>query len=260
MPNEIHATAIVHPKATLGDNIVIGPYCVVDEGVQLGDECSLGPHVHLTGQTQIGNKNSFHSGCVIGDFPQDLSYKGAPTRTIIGDGNTFREHVTIHRSNSEEEATQIGSDNFFMASSHAGHNAQIGSRNVLANGTLIAGHAIIGDQVTFGGNAGVHQFSSIGRLAFLQGNSGVSQDLPPFLINSRINEVSGLNVIGMRRAGIPSAHRIEMKKLFHLVYREGHTISQALELAEGQFSSPPCREFLEFARNSKRGICSKLRE
>ncbi len=260
MPTDIHATAIIHPKAIIGENSVIGPYCVIDEGVQLGKGCRLGPQVHVTGHTQIGENNSFHSGCVIGDAPQDLSYEGTPTRTTIGDGNTFREHVTIHRSNSEEEATQIGSHNFFMASSHAGHNAQIGDRNIFANGALIAGHAVIENQVTFGGNAGVHQFSRIGRLAFLQGNSGVSQDLPPFLINSRINEVSGLNMIGMRRAGISSKDRIEMKKLFHLIYREGHSISRGLELAEGQFSSAACLEFLDFARKSKRGICSKLRE
>lgn len=260
MPTDIHPSAIIHPKAILGENISVGPNSVIDADVRIGNDCRIGPLVYLTGHTSIGDGNTFHTGAVIGDAPQDISYKGAPTRTEIGNRNTFREHVTIHRSNSEAEATIVGSDNFFMASSHAGHNSRIGDRNVLANGTLIAGHAIIEDQVTFGGNAGVHQFVRVGRLAFLQGNSGVSQDLPPFLINSRINEVSGLNVIGMRRAGISSSDRIEMKKLYHLFFREGNSVAQATEKAAELFTAACCREFLEFAKNSKRGICTKLRE
>ncbi len=260
MPNTIHPTATIHPKAELGENILIGPFVVIDADVSLGNGCKLGPQVYLTGHTSIGADNTFHAGCVIGDTPQDLSYAGAPTKTILGDSNTFREHVTIHRSNSEDEATRIGSNNYFMASSHAGHNAQIGNKNIFANGALIAGHAVIEDQVTFGGNAGVHQFSRIGRLAFLQGNSGVSQDLPPFLMNSRINEVSGLNMIGMRRAGISSADRIQMKKLYHLIYLQGHSIAKGLELARDQFTAPCCIEFLDFAQKSKRGICSKVRQ
>ena len=260
MAKIIHPTATIHPKAEIGEDTVIGPFTVIDADVRLGRACKLGPHVYITGHTTIGDNNTFHAGCIIGDTPQDLSYSGAPTRTILGDDNTFREHVTIHRSNSEDEPTSIGSGNYFMASSHAGHNSQIGNKNIFANGALIAGHAIIEDQVTFGGNAGVHQFSRIGRLSFLQGNSGVSQDLPPFLMNSRINEVSGLNLIGMRRAGISSVDRIQMKKLYHLIYRQGHPISRGLDLAKDQFTAPCCLEFLEFAKNSKRGICSKLRE
>jgi UDP-N-acetylglucosamine acyltransferase len=260
MPSDIHPSAMIHPDAVIGENLKVGPYSIIDPHVRIGNDCRIGPHVYLTGHTTIGNENVFHSGAVIGDSPQDISYKDAPTRTKIGDRNTFREHVTIHRSTSETEATTIGSDNFFMASSHAGHNSHIGNRNVLANGALIAGHAIIEDQITFGGNAGVHQFSRIGRLAFLQGNSGVSQDLPPFLINSRINEVSGLNMIGMRRAGISSVDRIEMKKLYHLFFREGNSTSESMEKASDQFKSACCQEFLEFVKGSKRGICSKLRE
>ena len=259
MASEIHSTAIIHPQAKIGTDVEIGPYCVIDDGVYLGDRCRLGPNVYLTGQTQIGPDNSFHSGCVIGDAPQDISYSGAPTRTVIGSGNTFRESVTIQRSNSEEEATTIGSENFFMATSHAGHNARIGNRNVLANSTLIGGHAIIEDQVIFGGNSAVHQFVRVGRLAMLQGHSGLSQDLPPFLINSRINELSGLNAIGMRRAGIPAEDRSELKRLFHLFFRQGHALQHALQLAADQFSSPASAEFLDFIRGSRRGICSKTR-
>lgn len=259
MATSIHPTAIVDPKAELGEHINVGPYVVIDGNVRLGDHCQLGPHVYLTGHTQIGKNNTFHAGCVIGGPPQDISYRDEPTKTIIGDRNTFREHVTIHRSNSEVETTEVGSENFLMASSHVGHNARLGNQNVLANGTLIAGHAIIADKVIFGGNTAVHQFVRIGRLAMLQGNSAVSQDLPPFLINSRVNELSGLNVIGLRRAGIDAEDRQQLKRLYHLLFRQGHPLNHALKLAKETFKASVCRELIDFISASQRGICNKLR-
>ena len=123
----IHPTAIIHPGAQLHESVRVGPYSVIDEHVTVGAGCELAPHVHLTGHTTIGAENRFHTGCVIGDAPQDLKYGGEPTWLIIGDRNLFREHVTVHRSNTPSEDTRIGTENFFMANSHVGHNSIIGN-------------------------------------------------------------------------------------------------------------------------------------
>ena len=154
----IHPAAIVHENAQVDDSAEIGPYAIIDEHVTLGANCELSPHVHLTGHTAIGAENRFHTGCVIGDAPQDLKYSDEPTRLIIGERNLFREHVTIHRSNTPDEDTRIGAENFFMANSHVGHNAIIGNKVILANGALVGGHAMIGDGAFLSGNAVVHQF------------------------------------------------------------------------------------------------------
>src|SRR5688572_21337989 len=135
----IHPTAIIHPKAILHAPVRVGPYAVIDEGVELGADCIVGPHVYLTGWTTIGARNHFHAGCVIGDAPQDLKYSNEPTRLRIGDGNVFREHVTVHRSNKAAEETVIGSNNFFMANAHVAHNCLVGDHAILANGALLGG-------------------------------------------------------------------------------------------------------------------------
>src|SRR5947208_2342794 len=136
----IHPTAVIHPKAQLDATVVVGPYAVVDEGVIIGPECRVGPHVFVTGATIIGARNQFHAGCVIGDAPQDLKYKGEPTRLRIGEANIFREHVTVHRSNKLSEDTIIGSHNYLMAHSHVGHNSVLGDDIMLVNGALLGGH------------------------------------------------------------------------------------------------------------------------
>ena len=165
----IHPTAIVHENAQVHDSAEVGPYAIIDAHVTLGSDCVVGPHVHLTGHTTIGCGNLFHAGCVIGDAPQDMKYDGDPTRLIVGERNTFREHVTIHRSNTLEEDTFIGSENMFMANSHVGHNSVVGNKAILANGALVGGHAMIGDGAFLSGNAVVHQFCRVGSMAMMQG-------------------------------------------------------------------------------------------
>ena len=256
----IHPTAVVGAKVELGKNIFVGPCAVIDGEVKIGDRCRIGPHVYLTGRTELGEANVLHSGCVIGDSPQDACYCGDSAKTIIGSRNTFREHVTVHRSNTEMESTTIGSDNLFMAGSHVGHNAKIGNHVVLANSALIGGHAVIEDNVFIGGNASVHQFVRIGRLAFLQGNSGLSQDLPPFLIACKINELGGLNTVGLRRTSISPEDRFQLRKLYHALFRRGLPLSVAIEQAKKQFADEIlCQELLAFIQRSRRGVCSKSR-
>ena len=254
----IHKTAVIHPNAQLDATVSVGPYAVIDEHVILGPGCKVGPHVHLTGHTTIGAGNVFHSGAVIGDSPQDLKYKDEPTRLRIGDNNVFREHVTVHRSNKLEEDTVIGSNNFFMANCHIGHNVLIGNNVILANGALLAGHVSVADRVFISGNCLVHQFVRIGTLSLMQGGSGISKDLPPFTIARGDNGICGLNIVGLRRAGFSSEQRLELKKLYHALFRSGEKFRSAVANAETKFSSPAARTMLDFVKGTKRGVCSDV--
>jgi UDP-N-acetylglucosamine acyltransferase len=252
----IHPTAIIHPGASIHPSASIGPYAVIDEHVELGAECVVGPHVHLTGHTRIGERNRFHTGCVIGDAPQDLKYSDAPTRVRIGAGNVFRENVTVHRATTPEDDTVIGAENFFMAGSHVGHNAQVGNHVVLANGALLGGHSSVGDRAFLSGNCLVHQFVRVGPLALMQGGSAISKDLPPYTIARGANGICGLNIVGLRRAGFSSDERLELKKVYHVLFRSGQNLSTALSVAEMRFTSDTARVLLEFVATSRRGICA----
>jgi UDP-N-acetylglucosamine acyltransferase len=251
----IHPTAIIHPQAKLDATVQVGPYAVIDGGVELGVNCVVGPHVYLTGETKTGADNHFHAGCVIGDAPQDLKYKNEPTRLRIGDHNVFREHVTIHRSNKPGAETIVGSHNFFMANSHVAHNCVVGDHVILANGALLAGHAEVGDCAFISGNCLVHQFTRVGTLAMMQGGSGISQDLPPFTMLSQGNVMCGLNVVGLRRAGFTAAQRLELKRLYRLLFRSGKNLRAALAAAQTEFSSAPAKTLLDFLASAKRGVC-----
>ena len=252
----IHPTALVSSHAQVDPSCEIGPYAIVDAHVILGANCRLGPHVHLTGHTTIGSGNIFHTGCVIGDSPQDMKYKGEPTRLSIGDHNIFREHVTIHCSNKMTEDTVVGSHNFLMAHSHVGHNSWHGDRIMVANGAQIAGHVTIGDSVFISGNCGIHQFVRIGRFALMQGGSVATQDLPPATMMRGVNELCGLNIIGLRRAGVTSVERLELKRLYHQLFRSGRNLSTAAQEAAALFTTPLALETLHFIATTQRGVCS----
>lgn len=250
----IHQTAIIHPKAQIDPSVQIGPYAVIDEGVVLGAECVVGPHVHLTGQTTVGRRNRFHAGSVIGDAPQDLKYGGEPTRLRIGDHNVFREHFTVHRSNKPEAETVIGSHCFLMAGAHVGHNCLIGDHVIIANGAQLAGHVEVEDRVFISGHCLIHQFCRVGRLALMQGRSGIGKDLPPFTVARGVNGMCGLNVIGLRRAGMAAEERSELKRLYRALFRGGRRLQEALDEAETQFHSESARHMIAFVRGGKRGF------
>ncbi len=252
----IHPTAIIDPKAELDPSVEVGPYAIIDGGVKIGAGCKLGPFVHLTGETTIGINNRFHTGCVIGDEPQDLKYKGEPTRLRIGDNNIFREHANVHRSNQMTEDTVIGSHNMLMANSHIGHNVILGDHIIVANGVLIAGHATVGDRVFLSGNSLVHQFVRIGTLALMQGGAAISKDLPPYCIARGDNGICGLNVIGLRRSGMPPEERLQLKQAYHALFRSHDLRAEALEKARARFDLPSVRLLMDFVAASKRGICA----
>jgi UDP-N-acetylglucosamine acyltransferase len=253
----IHPTAIIHPQAKVDATVQVGPYAVIDEGVEVGPDCVIGPHVYLTGQTTIGAHNRFFAGCVIGEAPQDLKYDGAPTGLRIGDHNVFREHTTAHRSTHAPEETVIGSHCFFMANAHVAHNCILGDQVILANGVLLGGHVTLGDRVFLSGNCLVHQFVRVGTLALMQGGSAISKDLPPYTVARGDNAICGLNTVGLRRAGLTPAARLELKQVYHALFRGGRNLRAAAAEARKRFSSAPAQTILDFIAASQRGVLSE---
>ncbi len=251
----IHPTAIIHPKARLETSVRVGPYAVIDEHVEVGRGCVIGPHVYLTGQTVIAEENQFYAGCVIGEAPQDLKYGGELTGVRMGKGNIFREHVTVHRSSKTGEETVMGEENFLMANAHVGHNCEIGNGVIIANGAALGGYVRADDRAFISANCVIHQFCRVGTLAMMQGGSSGSMDLPPYMMMHRTNELCGLNVVGMRRAGLTSEERLQIRRLYHAIFRSGTNLRQAVAEARKVTWSTPAIKLLEFLETTKRGIC-----
>lgn len=251
----IHPTAIIHPNAQIDPSVEVGPYAVIDEDVVLGTGCIVGPYVYLTGSTKAGSGNRFFAGCVIGEAPQDLKYRGNRTALVIGNDNVFREHVTVHRSAGEGESTLIGSRNFLMAHSHVAHDCHLGDQIVIANGAMLGGHSTVDERAVISGNCLVHQYVRVGTLAMMQGGSAISKDLPPYTMARGDNGICGLNLVGLRRAGLAPAERLELKRLYHALFRSGLNLRQAMAKAEPEFLRNVSRTMLDFLRDSKRGVC-----
>lgn len=260
----IHSTAIIHPsaivdsRATISAGVRVGPYAVIDGDVELGENCVVGPHVYITGLTKIGAGNKFHAGAVIGDAPQDLKYKDAPTRVRIGDNNVFREGVTVHRATKVGEDTVIGSHNFLMANSHVAHNCTLGNHIIMANGALLAGHVEVHDRAFISGNCAIHQFCRVGTMSMMQGGTYINKDLPPFTVAHEVNMLCGLNVVGLRRGGFTAEERAELKLLYRFIFRGGKNLRPAVLEAKAKFTSPPAKIFLQFISDAKRSICSDI--
>jgi UDP-N-acetylglucosamine acyltransferase len=251
----IHSTAVIAPEAELAADVEVGPYAVLEGAVKLGPGCVIRPGAHLVGPLTMGRNNKVFSHAVIGEQPQHLKYNNEPTRVEIGDNNIFREHVTVHRGTTQSWVTRIGNNNFLMANSHVAHDCQIGNNCLLANGALVGGHCVLEDNVMLSGNAATHQFVRVGRLALLSGVSGTTKDIPPFIIQQRINCIVGVNVVGMRRAGIPTSHIDAVRRAFHILYREQRVLPSAVAQIEREVGEvPEVVEMLTFIRASTRGI------
>jgi UDP-N-acetylglucosamine acyltransferase len=254
----IHPTAVIHPKAKLDASVRVGPYVVIDENVEIGPGCAIGPHVYITGLTTIGAQNEFHAGCVIGDAPQDLKYAGQPTGLRIGDKNVFREHFTVHRSTKAGEETIIGSNNFIMQHAHVAHNCVVGNHVILAGGALLAGHVVVQDRAFISGNCLVHQFTRVGTLAMMQGGAAISKDLPPFTVALGVNEMCGLNIVGLRRAGFTAEQRLELKAAYRALFRSGRNLRTALTQVKTEYANEPARTLLDFVAAARRGVCADV--
>ncbi len=181
----IHATAIVSKDAKIANDVEIGPYCIIEGGVEIGEKTRLWHNVYVANGTTIGKECQIHMGAVLGHEPQDVAYKGGTTYLKIGDRNIIREFTTIHRGTQDNSSTVFGDDNFFMALSHIGHNCTIGNRVVICNNSLLAGHVDVGDGVFISGSCVVHQFVRIGALVMAGGAARIGKDVPPFMLVER---------------------------------------------------------------------------
>lgn len=261
----IHPTAVIAPEAQLADDIRIGPYVVIDGPVVVGPGTVIHPHAHLLGSVTLGANNTIGAGVVIGGTPQHLGYNGEPTTVVIGDGNIFREHSTVHRgmpagTGPGTGVTRIGNRNMFMAGSHAAHDCLIGNDCLFANNAALGGHVEVGDRALISGNSAVHQFCRVGRLALLSGASATSKDMPPFWVMQDVNGVRGVNTIGMRRAGMMATEIQAVRKAFAFIYVDHLPIPAALLRMEAELGHiAAVREIVEFIRASKRGICGAHR-
>ena len=251
----VHPTAIIHPKARIGDGCEIGPYCVIGENVELGPGCRLLSHVVIDGHTRLGQGNEIYPFASIGLKTQDLKWKGGLTRTEIGDYNTISECVTIHSATGDGEATIIGSYNNILASSHIGHNVILGNRIVISMAG-IGGHVLVEDFALIGGMSGVHQFCRIGKMAIVGGCSGIRQDVAPFmLVEGDPSKTRTINKVGMERNGVSAEAQTALKQAHKILFREGLTTPNALARIEQEVPPLPEIQYLvQFVRASERGI------
>ena len=261
----IHPTAVVSAEAKLADGVRVGAYAVIDGPVTLGRGCSVAAHAHLIGPLTLGENNTVCTGAVLGGDPQHLAYKGQPTAIEIGSGNTFREHATVHRAMPLGDGpgtglTRIGDGNLFMVGAHVAHDCRVGNHGVYVNGCLLGGHVETGDRVILSGNSAVHQFCRLGRLAMLSGTSSSTKDVPPFWVQRNINIVCGVNVFGMKRAGVPSPEIMGVRQAFKMIYLGGGTVTAAVAKMEAELAHlPAVAELIAFIKSSKRGICGASR-
>ncbi len=255
MGTQIHPTAIVDAKVDLGVEVKIGPYAIIEAGCVIGDYTEVRAHAVICRGTLMGPRNQIGYGAVLGAEPQDLAYKGAPSRVEIGMGNKIREYVTIHRASKEGGATSVGNDNYLMAGVHLGHDAEIGNKTILANNVLLAGFVKVEDGAFLGGATIVHQHNRIGRLAITRGGTRLGKDVPPFFMATDTNEVSGINRIGLRRAGFPHETRRAIQAAFDVIYRSNLNVSQALAELKHKFHGPEIAHLVAFIETTKRGIC-----
>ena len=252
----IHPTAIIHPKATISSGCEVGPYCIIGEHVALGDKCKLHSHVVIDGHTKLGKENEIFPFASIGLKTQDLKWKGGVTRTEIGDGNTFREYVTIHSATGDGEVTRVGSHNHILAYCHVAHNCALGSHIIMSNVATLAGHVTVEDYAVIGGLAAVHQFCRIGKMAMIGGCSKVVQDVPPFMMaDGNPAETRTINKTGMERNGVSEKAQSALRQAYKILFREGLTVSNAIVKVEKQLPPlPEVQHLIEFVRASERGI------
>jgi len=256
-PHRIHPSAVVGPEVALAPGVEVGPFCLLDGAIQIGARTRLVGHVTILGEVELGEANVLHPNVVIGDEPQDLAYSGGPRRVRIGARNVFREGVTVHRGSERGDVTIIGDDNFMMQNSHVAHDCRIGNSTIIAGGALLAGWVEVGDRVLVSGNCVVHQYTRIGRLAMMRGLSRTSRDVPPFCIMDGTHTLRGINVIGLKRAGIPSKSIHALRHSFTALFGTRQNLKLAVERFTKSTDAPPCAEVTEmlgFIRTSKRGV------
>jgi UDP-N-acetylglucosamine acyltransferase len=251
----IHPTAIIDPKAEIDPTSDIGPYVIIDGPVRIGAGTRVYWHATICGRTEIGSNCRIHPYAIIGHVPQDRAYADEDSGCHIGDETIVREYASVHRGTGEGMTTVIGKRCFLMASVHVGHNCEIGDDVTMANATLLAGHVSIGNRTFLSGMAGVHQFVRIGELAMIGGQAMIRMDVPPFFTAVRFGECSGINAVGLKRAGFSAEERKELHEAYRLLYRSGQLFGRSLEELTEKVHTEPGRRLVQFLlAPSKRGI------
>lgn len=259
----IHETAFIHPTAVvedgvrLGANVKVGAFSYIGEGVEIGEGTEIMTHVVVKGPTKIGKDNRIFQFASIGEACQDLKYAGEPTTLEIGDRNTIRESVTMHRGTTQDKGvTKVGSDNLFMINAHVAHDCVIGDRCIFANNATLAGHVTVGDNAIIGGMSAIHQFCTIGSHCMLGGGSIVVQDVPPYVM-AQGNHCApfGINVEGLKRRGFEKSSIKAIRSVYKLIYRSGKTLEEAkAEVAELAKDESALDLFVDFFAKSSRGV------
>lgn len=253
----IHPTAIIAPGASIAADVTIGPYAVIGEHVSIGSGTTVGPHAVIEGRTEIGKNNRIFQFASIGAAPQDLKYRGEPTRLKIGDSNQIREFTTIHLGTEGGGGiTTVGSNNLLMAYSHVAHDVEMKNHIVLANGATLAGHVIVEDYAILGGLSAVHQFTRVGCHTMISGGSMVNQDILPYTIAQGDRaSIAGLNLVGLKRRGFSDEALSGIKKTYKLILRSGMRLEEAVKQAREEYGHlPEVALMLDFIDQSQRGI------
>jgi len=257
MSTVVHPSAVVSPRAELGEGVTVGPYAVIGDGVVLGARTTVGAHAFLQGPATFGEDNRVFPHAALGFDPQDVKYRGEPTRLVVGDRNVFREFTTAHRGTASGKGeTVIGDDNYFMNYSHVAHDNRIASRVVMANYAVLAGHVEVGSFAIVGAFNAIHQFCRVGAYAFLGAYTGCRQDVLPFCRTDGLDaKTYGLNTIGLKRHGF-SDDRVEaLQKAYRLLVKSKLNTSQALERIAAELpNQPDVEELVRFIRTSERGF------
>ena len=254
---KIHPTALVADGAVIGEDVVIGPFCIIEGSVEIKARTVLNSHIVVKGDTVIGEDNQIYQFASIGEVNQDLKYKGEATKTIIGNGNRIREHVTIHRGTIQGGGvTRIGNNNLLMVNVHVAHDCQIKNNCILANNATLAGHVELDDFVIVGGMSAIHQFVIVGAHVMLGGGSMVSQDVPPYVMaQGNHAQPFGVNLEGLKRRGFDKTTMHAIRNVYKMIYRSGKTLEEVLpEIEQIAQTESAISFFVEFFKRSTRGI------
>ena len=254
----IHPTAVVDPKAIVAPSAKVGAFSVIGPEVTIAADAEIGHHCVLEGRVEIGERARIGHGTVLGGRPQDLKFKdGTPSGVRVGADTAIREYVTVHRATRAEEWTEIGSGCLIMAMSHVAHDCRLGDGVIVINYAGITGHCVIGERATIGGYVGIVPFVRVGAYAYIGGCSKVIADVPPFVLaDGNPAGAHGINVVGLRRAGMNAADRRLLQDAYRVLYRSGLAPLRAVERIRQELpASGPILKMLEFIAGSRRGIC-----
>lgn len=258
----VHPTAVVSPEAKIHPTVEVGPYAVIGANVVIGENCKIGASCNITGHSTLGKDNVLAPFVVIGTPPQDLKFKGEKSYIKIGNGNHFREFVTVHLAEGEECSTIIGNENLFMAYVHIAHNCKVGDNNIMSNCSTLAGHVEVGDKAVLGGFTGIHQFCKVGCMVMIGGMSKIVKDVPPYIkIDGNPARVVGLNSVGLKRNGVSKESITNIRQMYKVFFRSNLNVSQVMETWNKSVDNtdPYVEKFHTFIKNCTRGVYKKTR-